>query len=57
MKNLPESSEAPPWWHAALVTMLLAVSIIALAFCSSSCTFTLDGESLVRSVRTYQSAK
>ncbi len=47
----------PPWWQAPLVAVLFFVVMAALAIFCSSCTCTLDGESVARAIIVYQAGK
>lgn len=47
----------PPWWQAPLVAFLFFVFMSAFAIFCSSCTCTLDGESVARAIIVYQSGK
>lgn len=47
----------PPWWQGLLVTLLFVGFIILCIALFTSCTCTLDGESLVRSIIIYQTSK
>ena len=47
----------PPWWQGPLITVIFVLGLMALiAFCTS-CTCTLDGESVVRAIIVYQSGQ
>ena len=52
--NLPPP---PPWWQAPLIAALFFVFMAAAALFCSSCTCTLDGESVARAIIIYQSSK
>ena len=47
----------PPWWQAILVAALFFAAMIAAVAFLTSCTCTLDGESVARAIIIYEAGK